>query len=169
VGFAACKAFNSRFSLYIECRAGVHNVIKAEKLKLLEKVQQCMFDTSAPETIRQCLRGCDRLFLVPPNVENRVEVCKFIIDAAKIAGVNFVCLLSMLMANTRNIAFGKMFGEIEDYLKDSGLQFCILRSNLYMENTLAYRFHISEYKELVTPLSADTRVFFGFFSCSSLF
>jgi len=158
VGFATCKAINNRFSLYLEVRGGIRNPLKATKLSILEKIQQVKFDTTDQTSLREALRGVERMFLIPPNSENRVEVCKFLISQAQLAGVNFIVLQSMLIANNRKLMFGKQFGLIEDCLKESGIPYCILRTNLFMENCLAHRWHAVQNHEFITAHTEDVKV-----------
>lgn len=82
--------------------------------------------------------GVDRLFLIPPVKENREELTINGIDAAKLAGIPHVVLMSAVLAQHPNTKFGKQFRGMEEHLESMQKHFnyTVLRSAWFMDNFL---------------------------------
>ncbi|MCC3159223.1 SDR family oxidoreductase [Hymenobacter sp. 15J16-1T3B] len=138
VGSELVRALSNRG---VHVRAGVHSVIKGDRLRhLYPEVQLVELDFQRPETLGVALTGVDRVFLLVPFTETMVEDSKRFIDAAKAAGVKQVVKLSVMGAEVEpGIQLGRWHREAERYLAQSGLPYVILRPNSFMQNFLAYQ------------------------------
>ncbi|UOQ53152.1 SDR family oxidoreductase [Hymenobacter cellulosivorans] len=137
VGSELIKALANRG---LTVRAGVHSIIKGDRLKHLNpEVQLVEIDYSKPETLHVALTGVERLCLITPFSEDQVEVAKRTIDAAKQAGVQYIIRLSAAGADAEpGIQLGRWHREIERYLEQSGIAYTILRPGSFMQNFCNY-------------------------------
>lgn len=117
-------------------RLMVRDKAKAEKLGG-PSVELIEGDLDAPDTLEEALKGIETAFLLPPFVPDAVEMQRNFIEAAKSAGVKRIVKFSVLGADSNgSIAITKWHGEAEELLKNSGLQWTILRPNAFMQNLL---------------------------------
>lgn len=81
------------------------------------------------------LKGFDRLILIPPQeYADRFGVVKAYIDAAKVAGIPHITLVSAPAAETTTFILGKTLHSAEQLLRDSGISYTILRAVFFYEN-----------------------------------
>lgn len=93
------------------------------------------FDYNKPEGLDEQLKGIDRLLLISANeIGQRARQHKNVIDAAQNAGVKWVIYTSILHADSTTINLAGEHLETEKLLKDSGIDFTILRNGWYTEN-----------------------------------
>jgi uncharacterized protein YbjT (DUF2867 family) len=125
-------------NLNVKVRAGVHSLIKGEKLKL-PHVELCEIEYHKPGSLTAAFTGVDRVFMITPFTPQLVKDGKIIIDAAKAAGVNHLVCLSASGADADpGIQLGRWHREVEKYLQDSGLNYTILRPTSFMQNFVNY-------------------------------
>lgn len=109
----------------------VRNPEKAKELG----VETRSFDYTKPEGLALQLKGIDRLLLISSNeIGQRARQHKNVIDAAKKAGVKWLIYTSILHADSTTINLAGEHLETEKLLKDSGIDFTILRNGWYTEN-----------------------------------
>jgi NAD(P)H dehydrogenase (quinone) len=114
--------------------ATVRSLEKADDLRALG-VQVREADYDRPEMLLEAFRGVDKLLLVSAVVPGqRFGQHKAVINAAKQAGVKLVAYTSMLRAGTSELLLAEEHKKTEEYLKDSGLEFVLLRNGSYLEN-----------------------------------
>ncbi|WP_345072421.1 SDR family oxidoreductase [Hymenobacter fastidiosus] len=137
VGSELVKALTNRG---LTVRAGVHSLIKGERLRQLDPgVQLVEIEYSRPESLRVALTGVDRMFMITPFSEDQVEIGKRLVDAARQAGVQQVVKLSAAGAEAEpGIQLGRWHREVEQYLEQSGLAYTLLRPGGFMQNFLNY-------------------------------
>lgn len=112
----------------------VRNPEKALDL-LAMGVQVREADYDRPETLVKALEGVEKVLLVSAVVPGkRLGQHKAVIDAARQVGVRLIAYTSMLRAETSALALAKEHRETEQYLKNSGLEFVLLRNGWYLEN-----------------------------------
>ena len=133
IGKATLAALTSRHAGKVQAFAGVRNPDRFDTMDKVEAVQADMGDKAA---LAEALKGFDSAFLVVPGHENRTELAINGIEAAKAAGLKFLLVLSVLTSGTDSI-FGKQFKPIEAKLKESGLDYAIVRLPLFMDNNYA--------------------------------
>ena len=102
-------------------------------------MKQANYDNKA-EMI-EAFKGGDRIYIVSSVLigEIRVQQHKNVIDAAKEAGIQHITYTSFLGATDPNYAHVFVTPDhtkTEEYLKTIGLDYNIMRNNLYMENYL---------------------------------
>lgn len=96
-------------------------------------------DLGNTDQVRDALQGITGVYLAtPPNAE-MVNWQIGVIDAAKQAGVSKVVKLSGLGASPdAGPRLPRLHAEIEEHLRTSGLDYCILQPNLFMQNLLGH-------------------------------
>jgi len=81
-------------------------------------------------------QGVQSLFIIPPPVENRVEIVRNIVEAAKKAGVRFILTPSHLSVREKNTVLAQSFKEIENEVKKAGIPHCFIHSEVFMDGIL---------------------------------
>ena len=105
-----------------------------EKAKELG-VETRSFDYTQSEGLSEQLKGIDRLLLISSNeIGQRAQQHKNVIDAAKKAGVKWIVYTSLLHADITTLNLAGEHLETEKMLKDSGIDYTILRNGWYTEN-----------------------------------
>ncbi|MBD8507133.1 SDR family oxidoreductase [Hoyosella sp. G463] len=92
-------------------------------------------DFTHPDTIRQALDGVDTFFFVSaPETRDRAEVQRRVVEAAAEAGVRRIVYVSFVSAAPEcTFTFGRDHWHTEEAIRASGLDFTILRDNLYQD------------------------------------
>lgn len=110
---------------------------KAEDLKN-KGIEVRHGDFDQPDTLDSAFKNVDTLVLVSTDLdtETRIRQHKTAIDAAKRAGVNEIIYTSLTKADTSTLNLAEVHKVTEQYLKDSGINYKILRNNWYLENEL---------------------------------
>jgi len=87
------------------------------------------------EQVAKALHGVDSVFLLIPFTEHMVEWGERIVRAAAGAGVRFILRLSGLAATPdSDSAMGRLHGQIDVAVRESGVPYCVLRANAFMQN-----------------------------------
>ena len=106
----------------------------AQNLKALG-IEVRLADYNQPDTLSHALKGVDKLLLISGSeIGQRVPQHQAVITAAKEAGVNLLAYTSILKANTSPLILAAEHKATEQNIKDSGLNFVILRNGWYNEN-----------------------------------
>jgi uncharacterized protein YbjT (DUF2867 family) len=133
VGLSLAKLLSQQGIPY---RAMVRDVAKASGLGLTG-VEWVQGDFQDPASLRQALAGADRVFLLAPPVEHIDRIEATFLDIAADCGVRHVVNLSAVGAGIGvPHRFGQWHGQTEQYLRESKLDFTILRPNFFMQNLL---------------------------------
>lgn len=148
VGVATLEALLMRSSGEVDVYAGVRDVKKFEQHML--KIPTVSTDMSNRRELIKNLKGFERAFIVVPCDRNRTGLASITLDACKAAGVKFVLLLSVSIANTQTI-FGRQFKPIEDRAKALGINYAILRVPLFMDNILGHAGTIKTENRICDP------------------
>ncbi|MBW4332354.1 SDR family oxidoreductase [Stakelama sp. CBK3Z-3] len=94
-------------------------------------------DYDRPETLEQAFAGVEKVLLISSSeVTGRFPQHKAVIEAAKKAGVRSIAYTSMLRADETNTKLGVEHAQTEQAIKDSGLEWTMLRNGWYTENHL---------------------------------
>jgi uncharacterized protein YbjT (DUF2867 family) len=92
-------------------------------------------DAAKPETLAKAFEGVDAFFFVSPLVENMVELAANLINAAKKAGVKHIVRSSANGATPdAPIAMGKLHGQVEVLIKNSGIPYTIIQPAGFFQN-----------------------------------
>jgi uncharacterized protein YbjT (DUF2867 family) len=92
-------------------------------------------DAAKPETLAKVFEGVDAFFFISPLVENMVALATNLIDAAKQAGVKHIVRSSANGASPdAPIAMGKLHGQVEMLIKNSGIAYTIIQPSNFFQN-----------------------------------
>ena len=87
------------------------------------------------EQVAAVLHGVDSVFLLVPFAERMVEWGERFARVAAGVGVNFVLRLSGLAAAPESgSAIGRLHGQVDEAVRQSGVPYCVLRPNAFMQN-----------------------------------
>jgi NAD(P)H dehydrogenase (quinone) len=107
-------------------------------------------DFADPATLTDAFAGAERLLLVSTTtVGQRFENHRHAIDAAREAGVSQIVYTSILNASTARMRLAEEHRRTEEYLRDSGLPFVILRNGWYLENYTDQLATMRQYRALL--------------------
>lgn len=133
---SAADRFDVIAGVYTERLESCQECVK----KCCPEARICAIDADDVDALVESFKDVDDLFIVPTATDYKVSHARNYIRAAKRAQVKFVLLLSMTGADARNYLFADQFRDIEETLQREGIpNYCVLRSNFYMQNLLLYR------------------------------
>ncbi|HKA17038.1 MAG TPA: SDR family oxidoreductase [Blastocatellia bacterium] len=115
-------------------------------------------DYNKPETLEAAFQGCDKLFLLGPNVENQTQLELNAVEAARIAGVRHIVKLSALGADHEDFLLAKIHRPVEKAIQSSGIGWTILRPNGYMQNVVTYLGDTIRSEGAFFTASADAKI-----------
>jgi NAD(P)H dehydrogenase (quinone) len=108
-----------------------------EKAKELG-VEVRAFDYNDSEALPAQLEGIDKLLLISANeIGQRSRQHKNVIQAAQSAGVKWIVYTSLLHADATTVNLAGEHMETEKVLKESGIDYTVLRNGWYTENYTA--------------------------------
>ncbi|MDT5155349.1 MAG: hypothetical protein QOI01_7082 [Mycobacterium sp.] len=106
-------------------------------------------DFADSSTLKDAFAGAKTLLLVSTStVGERFGNHRNAIDAARDAGVSQIVYTSILNASTARMKLAEEHRHTEEYLRDSGLPFVILRNGWYLENYTDQLATIGQYHAL---------------------
>src|SRR2546422_6607199 len=119
-------------------RAGVRDQAKARP-RFDDDIALVPFDFENEGSFAGALDGVAKVFLLPPLLQNQVELTNTFVDAAKRAGVRHIVKLSAIGIDdeTQPTAI-KSHGANERHIRESGVAFTFLRPNSFMQNFITY-------------------------------
>lgn len=107
-------------------------------------------DFADPSTLDDAFAGADAMVLVSTTtVGERFDNARNAIDAARRAGVSRIVYTSILNASTAQMELADAHRRTEEYLRDSGSPFVILRNGWYLENYTDQLPMITQYHALL--------------------
>lgn len=107
-------------------------------------------DFADPATLDDAFAGADVLLLVSTTtVGERFDNARTAIDAAQRGGVSRFVYTSMVNASTAQMTLADAHRRTEDYLRESGAAYVILRNGWYLENYTDQLPIIREYRTLM--------------------
>lgn len=107
-------------------------------------------DFADPSTLDGAFAGADAMVLVSTTtVGERFDNARNAIDAARRAGVSRTVYTSILNASTAQMKLADAHRRTEEYLRDSGSPFVILRNGWYLENYTDQLPMITQYHALL--------------------
>ena len=113
--------------------AGVHSPEKAGPIETLGASVRA-FDLADVSAMTEAIRGAVGLYLVTPVSEQTEALTRAMVEAAKVAGVNYVVKLSGLDADKADVAFARWHCAAEEVIRASGLSWTFLRANSFIQN-----------------------------------
>ena len=92
-------------------------------------------DYAQPESLAAAFAGAEKVLLISSSeVGQRVAQHQAVINAARTAGVKLLVYTSILNAGSSNLVLAKEHKPTEEYLRNSGVPFTLLRNGFYTEN-----------------------------------
>ena len=92
-------------------------------------------DYSKPETLTAAFTGAEKVLLISSSeVGQRIPQHIAVVDAAKKAGAKLLVYTSILSADTSPLILAQEHSATEEYIRNSGIAFVILRNGWYLEN-----------------------------------
>lgn len=123
-----------------------------------DRVDAVAFDFSDPRTYADAFRGVQSVFLMrPPQISDVRKIMFPALEAARAAGVRNIIFLSLIGIenNTRVPHYA-----IEQWLRQSGLNYTFLRCSFFMQNlNTTHRAEIAEQDEIFIPVGASKTSF----------
>ncbi|WP_049567594.1 NAD(P)H-binding protein [Nonomuraea sp. SBT364] len=110
-----------------------------------EGVRHSAGDLAEPDTLKDAFTGADALFLLVAGDEPRA-----VLDLARTSGIRRIVLLSSQGAGTRPHAYGHPVA-FEEAVRDSGLDWTILRPGGFATNSLAWAEPIRAHRTAAAP------------------
>jgi len=156
VGEATIKSLAKNFPS-IKIVAGVRDEKKAsESLGGIANVTLKQCNGEDVKGMTSCMTGCEVVVIVPPSTENRADISKIYIDAAKAAGVHFLVVLSVTSVDTTTILFGRQIRQIELHAKTCGIPYSFVRAPYFMENLYMAAGSVKSQGAFYFPVKGDT-------------
>ena len=136
----------------IRARGLVRNPDKADAIRAAG-VEVIPGDLEDQNAVNAALQGCDRAFLLMANSRQQLELEKSFVDAAVEAGVGHIVKMSANGADSNSTALLKRYhGDAEQYIRESGLRYTLVRPNFFMQNMLHIAGSIVEQDKFFMPM-----------------
>lgn len=85
-------------------------------------------------SLDRAMQGITKVLLISGTEDNRIQQHQNVVDAAKRAGVQLIAYTSRIVKNQDKLnPMMAVHFETEDYIKESGLPYALLRNALYMD------------------------------------
>jgi uncharacterized protein YbjT (DUF2867 family) len=113
--------------------------------------------------MEKALKGVERVFIVTGHNPKSDAQQINIIEAAKAAGVKFVLKVSGgrgVVGPDAESVVGRGHHTVEEHLKKSGMQWCILSPGLFMQNVMGQAASIKNEGKMVLPFPKDLKMSF---------
>lgn len=154
VGQATLKSLVSRHGPTseqpVQIFAGVRDPSKFDSMDGVQVIAADMGSDKA--VLKSVLKGFDCVFVVTPGHEDRTKLALNSVEAAKLAGVKYTLVISVLTTDESETIFGKQFRPVEDAMQSIGLKsYGILRLPLFMDNTYGYAQGIKDQSTIYDP------------------
>lgn len=118
-------------------RASYFSKEKAESARA-RGVDAVVIDDNRPQSLRTAFQGCDKLFLLGPNVPNQTQLELNAVEAAKAIGVPHIVKQSVMGAGEEAFALAKVHRPVEKAIESGGIGWTFLRPNSFMQNVVTY-------------------------------
>ena len=134
-GMEVLKALKARD---VAARALVRDETKAHHLRDLG-FEPVTGDLGDPRTLGPAFEGVEKAYLVSPMGPMQSEFEQAFLETAKEAGVKHVVKLSVIGASPEApLRFARTHAKVEQALRDSGMDWTLLRPTSFMQNTLSW-------------------------------
>jgi NAD(P)H dehydrogenase (quinone) len=113
--------------------------------------------------MEKALKGIERVFIVTGHNPKSDAQQINIIDAAKAAGAKFILKVSGgrgVVGPDAESVVGRGHHTVEEYLKKSGLDWCILSPGLFMQNVMGQAASIKNDGKMILPFPKDLKMSF---------
>lgn len=118
----------------VNIKAAIHSVENAKRVHG-NGIKVVQIDFNRIETIREALKGVDKLFLLNRDSPSMVELASNVIKVAKDIGIEHIVRLSAKGADVNAESSSlRMHRQVEKIIEESGIPFTFLRPNEFMQN-----------------------------------
>lgn len=118
-------------------RAAYSSKAKADAART-RGIDTVLIDYNHLETLHAAFQGCDKLFLLGPNVLNQTQLERNAARVAKAVGVRHIVKQSVLGAGEEAFSLAHVHRPVEKVIETSGLAWTFLRPNSFMQNVVTY-------------------------------
>ena len=132
-GTVGSEVLNQLKSTNTKFRVAYFSAGKAEQARS-SGIDAAVIDYNQPDTLEEAFAGCDRLFLLGPNVPNQTELELNAFEAAGACGVQHIVKQSVLGAEEESYSLAHVHRPVEKAIEASGLAWTFLRPNSFMQN-----------------------------------
>ena len=106
------------------------------------------------DELAEALKDIHSVFIVTPGPsEDRGKIALNAAKACKKANVPFTVLVSVTVADKKDTTFGKQFGPLEEGFWELGIEGCIMRLPLFMDNLMGFFGTIGEKGQFYAPVT----------------
>ena len=148
-GSATAKALNEKG---ITFRALIRNEEKRGDIESLGG-EVVIGSIENKEAVDQSMVDVETVLILLPNSENQLSLEKQLVDSAKQAGAKRVVKMSSIEATPDATSpIPKLHLESEEYIKQSGLNWTMIKPNFYMQNLLASAGTIKDQGKIFLPM-----------------
>ena len=148
-GSATAKALNEKG---ITFRALIRNEEKRGGIESLGG-EVVIGSIENKEAVDQSMVDVETALILLPNSENQLSLEKQLVDSAKQAGAKRVVKMSSIEATPDAMSpIPKLHLESEEYIKQSGLSWTMIKPNFYMQNLLASAGTIKDQGKIFLPM-----------------
>lgn len=105
---------------------------------LAKGMEAVIIDYNRPETLRAAFQGCDKLFLLGPNVLNQTQLELNAVEAANAVGVQYIVKQSVMGAEGEAFSLALIHRPVEKAIESSGMAWTFLRPNSFMQNVVTF-------------------------------
>jgi uncharacterized protein YbjT (DUF2867 family) len=109
-----------------------------------ESVEVVVGDLEKPNTLKEAMKGVEKLFFVTPETHQ----VRNLLEAAKPAGVRYIVKQSTIEAD-RRLGPGKWHRDQELLIEEYGFDWCFLRPTMFMVNTIEWWAETVKQKSMV--------------------
>jgi uncharacterized protein YbjT (DUF2867 family) len=140
----------------VPARALARNAAKAESLAAAG-IELVVGDVSEPASLRTAMQGIDRALLILNNTRDQLAMERQFVDIAKECGVkHLVKMSSMEAAADAKSPIPQTHWAVEQYIKQSGLSWTMIKPNFFMQNLLGNAATIKSMHKFFLPMGSGT-------------
>jgi uncharacterized protein YbjT (DUF2867 family) len=110
---------------------------KADRARAIG-IDAVVIDYNRPDTLQEAFGGCDRLFLLGPNVVDQTGLELNAVEAAKASGIRHIVKQSVMGAEEDSYSLANVHRPVERAIESSGLAWTFLRPNSFMQNVVTF-------------------------------
>lgn len=144
-------------SAQLSFRAAYFTGMKAQSA-LDRGIDATTIDYNQPESLHTAFQGCDKLFLLGPNVINQTQLEINAVEAAKAAGVQHIVKQSVMGAAEEAFSLALVHRPVEKVIESSGMAWTFLRPNSFMQNVMTFMSESIKAESVFYSASGEARI-----------
>jgi uncharacterized protein YbjT (DUF2867 family) len=156
-GTVGCGLIEGLQSRHVPFRAAYFSSAKAEAAHA-RGIEAVVIDYHRPETLFAAFQGCEKLFLLGPNVAAQTRLEFNAVEAAERIGVRHIVKLSVMGAEDEAYAIARVHRPVENAIESSGIGWTFLRPNSFMQNVVTYMSHTIKAERAFYTASGDGKI-----------